>query len=262
MTKEQIEEIQAAFNKFQKSRERAYTPVINKALKFQVNQFIAAKLLGYTDTQALEFITSAKLYEALKPLYLDAGITYGAKHLTYLKRQKARMPIGFNQLMTDLLNNYFLVELLNTVEDITSYTKELIRNILLKAVPLGLSIGEITEQLQDIGFTYQRARTIARTETVTAANVGAMLSVKTTGLSLRKVWISATDNRTRRRPRDKYDHLHMNGVIVSYDELFNVSGDLMAQPGDRKHKANAGNIINCRCTIGFEPIRDKYGKLT
>ncbi|MBP6432962.1 MAG: hypothetical protein KA319_14465, partial [Ferruginibacter sp.] len=186
----------------------------------------------------------------------------GAKHLTYLKRQKARMPIGFNQLMTDLLNNYFLIELLNTVEDITGYTKELIRNILLKAVPLGLSIGEITEQLQDIGFTYQRARTIARTETVTAANVGAMLSVKTTGLSLRKVWISATDNRTRRRPRDKYDHLHMNGVIVSYDELFNVSGDLMAQPGDRKHKANAGNIINCRCTIGFEPIRDKYGKLT
>lgn len=261
MTKEQQKELWNTFNRFQKSRERQYTGIINKALKFQVNQFVAAKLLGYSDAQALDFVTSAKLLEALKPLYIDAGITYGAKHLAYLKRQKARMPIGFNELMNNLLNNYFLIELLNTVEDITFHTKELIRNILLKAVPLGLSITQITEQLQDVGFTYQRARTIARTETVTAANVGAMLAVKTTGLNLRKIWISAKDSRTRRRPRDKYDHLHMDGMVVGYDELFNASGELMAQPGDRKNGAKAGNIVNCRCTIGFEAIRDSLGRL-
>jgi hypothetical protein len=261
MTNEQQDELWRTFHRFQKSREKAYVPKINKALQFQINQFLAAKLLGYTDTQALDFVTSAPIYNVLKPLYLDAGITYGAKHLAYLKRQKARMPIGFNALMIELLNQYFNIDLLNTVEEITEYTRELIRNIFLKAIPLGLSISEITEQLQDISFTYNRSRLIARTETVIAANTGAMLAAQTTGLKLNKVWIAARDNRTRRIPRDKYDHLHMDGVTIPKEQPFTVTGELMMQPGDSKNGAKAGNICNCRCTIGFIPIRNKDGRL-
>lgn len=255
------DELWQTFHRFQKSREKEYGPKINKALKSQVNQFLDAKKLGYTDTQALDFVTSASIYNVLKPLYLDAGITYGAKHLAYLNRLKARMPIGFNALMTALLENYFLTELLNNVEEITAYTKDLIRNILIKALPLGLGISEITAQMQEAGFTYKRSRLIARTETVIAANTGAMLAAQTTGLKLNKVWIASRDNRTRRRPRDKYDHLHMDGVIVPKEQPFTVSGELMMQPGDSKNGAKAGNICNCRCTIGFIPIRNKDGRL-
>lgn len=253
MTKEQQRELWLAFNRFQKSREKMYYPKINKALRAQVQQFIDAK-----DVDA---ITSAGLYNVLKPLYMDAGITYGAKVLSYLKREKARQPIGFNKLMTDLINNFFRVDLLNMVENITAYTKELIRNILINAYPQGLSFDDIVKELKKLSFTAARARLIARTETVSAANTGANLAVKTTGIKHNKVWVSAQDNRTRRTPRDKFDHLHMNGVTIPEDEYFNVSSERMLYPGDRKHGATAGNICNCRCTHGYIGMRDSRGRL-
>jgi len=260
MTPEQSSHIWQTFNKFQKSREAFYGPKINKALKAQVKQFIAAKEAGFDDNTAFSRITSTQLYGLLKELYLDAGIVYGAKHLTYLRKEKARMPIGFNELLTRLMNNYFLVELLNTVEDITAYTRDKIRDIMIAAYAAGKSFTDITNEITATGFTANRARLIARTETVTAANQGAMFSVATTGLKLNKIWISAQDNRTRRRPRDKFDHLHMDGKLVGYEDPFNVDGEIMQQPGDRKHGASKGNIINCRCAVGFQPVREN-GKL-
>lgn len=260
MTPEQRKDIWRTFNKFQKSREKHYGPKINKALKAQVNQFLRAKEQGYDDHTALQQITSTNLYGLLKELYLDAGIVYGAKHLTYLRKEKARMPIGFNRLLTELMNNYFFTDLLNTVENITSFTRDKIRDVLIAAYAAGKSFSDITNELTATGFTQARARLIARTETVTAANQGAMFSVKTTGLKLNKVWISAQDNRTRRRPRDKFDHLHMDGKLIGYEDAFNVDGETMQQPGDRKHGASSGNICNCRCAVGFEPVREN-GKL-
>ncbi len=260
MLPEQRQEIWRTFNKFQKSREKYYGPKINKELKSQVNQFIKAKQQGKSDGDALNSISSAKLYTLLKELYLDAGIVYGAKHLTYLRKEKARMPIGFNRLLTQLMNEYFFTDLLNVVEDITTVTRNKIRDVLVAAYAAGRSFTDIANELTATGFTQARARLIARTETVTAANQGAMLSVKTTGLELNKVWISAKDNRTRRRPRDKFDHLHMDGKLVGYEDSFNVDGETMQQPGDRKNGASAGNICNCRCAVGFYPVREN-GKL-
>jgi hypothetical protein len=261
MTEDQQKEIWLQFHRFQKSRETIYTPKINRALRSQVKQFLDAKSYGYSDTDALQSITSESLLRALKPLYLDAGITYGSKHIAYLRTQKARMPIGFNALMTQLMEQYFQIDLLNTVENITAYTREKIRDILIAAYALGSSFTEISNELTAIGFTYQRARLIARTETVTAANTGAHIAAGTTGLELRKVWISAQDNRTRRRPRDKFDHLEMNGVTVGYNDLFQVSGERLVCPGDRKHNASAGNVCNCRCTQAYSPVRNSNGRL-
>ena len=214
MNEQETQDYWHTFHRFQKSREKTYSPKINNALKDQVNQFISAKRKGLTDTQALDKVTSYSLLSTLKPLYLDAGITYGAKTLTYIKRQKARMPIGFNELMIKLIEDYFNIELLNDVEDITQTTRDFIRNVMVEAYPLGLSFDDIVKQLQSPGFTAKRARLIARTETVTASNTGAMLAAKTTGLKYNKVWISAQDNRTRRVPRNQFDHLHMNGVTI------------------------------------------------
>ncbi len=248
------------FHSFQKSREKEYTPKINKALQAQVQQFINAKEFGHADSAALKHISSDRLYTVIKDLYLDAGIVYGAKHLAYLKRQKARMPIGFNKLMTELMNEYFRIDLLNLVEDLTTFTRQKIQEVLTDAYAIGSSYSEIVKELVSDTFTKARARLIARTETVTASNQGAMFAVKTTGLKLNKVWISAQDNRTRRHPRDKFDHLDMDGKLIGYEDAFNVDGEILQQPGDRKHGATAGNICNCRCAIGFEPVREN-GKL-
>jgi hypothetical protein len=253
MTQQQQDELWQYFNRFQKSREKTYTPKINKALKAQVKQYI--------DSKSIDAITSGGLYDTLKPLYLDAGINYGAKVISYLKQQKARRPIGFNRLMIELINQYFQIDLLNTVETITFNTKELIKNVLIESYAIGSSFNEIVAKITSPSFTAIRARLIARTETVIASNTGANLAVKTTGVRHNKVWISATDNRTRRTPRDKFDHLHMKGITIPDTDLFNVSGELMMYPGDTKHGATAGNICNCRCTHGYIGIRDKNGRL-
>jgi hypothetical protein len=94
-------------------------------------------------------------------------------------------------------------------------------------------------------------------------NTGAMLSAATSRVVMDKVWISAQDNRTRRLPRDNYDHLHMKGKQVPYDGVFIVpstqSIDLMSYPGDSA--GSAGNVIQCRCTVAFVPKRDASGNL-
>lgn len=261
MTTAQQRELSQTFSRFLKRRERLYVGQINKALRSQVNQYLAARRAGYSDSGALQSITSAELYKVLKSLYLEAGITYGAKVVAQLRTQKARMPIGFNDLMTQLMNQYFQIDLLNIVEGLTTYTREKIRDILIAAYAAGSSFTEIANELTAVGFTYQRAKLITRTETVTASNTGAHIAAGTTGLELRKVWISARDNRTRRRPRDKYDHLNMNGQVVGYNDKFTVSGEIMLHPGDRKNGAKAGNICNCRCTTGYEAVRGADGRV-
>src|SRR6187399_1140889 len=103
MTPDERIQLWHEFNRFQKSREKYYAPKINKALKAQVQHFIDGKSHGLTDVQAISEISSLPLYEVLKPLYIDAAINFGRRHLIYLKREKARTPIGFNKLITDLM---------------------------------------------------------------------------------------------------------------------------------------------------------------
>jgi uncharacterized protein with gpF-like domain len=127
----------------------------------------------------------------------------------------------------------------------------------------GLGEDEIVRNLRESNLTNARARLITRTETGRAMNTGAMLSAATSKVIMDKVWISAQDNRTRRLPRDNYDHLHMKGKQVPYDGVFIVpstqSIDLMSYPGDSA--GSAGNVCNCRCTVAFVPKRDASGNL-
>ena len=107
---------------------------------------------------------------------------------------------------------------------------------------------DIVKALTALDFTRIRARLIARTESTTASNQAATFAAQQNGAT-KKIWISAKDNRTRRRPRNATDHLHADGQEVGINDYFIVSGELMMQPGDKK--ASAGNVCNCRCTVAF-----------
>ena len=121
---------------------------------------------------------------------------------------------------------------------------------------------EIIKLLRTSGITNYRAELIARTETARSANVGSMVGAMSTGLVTVKEWIAANDNRTRRMPRDANDHLHMDGVKIPIDQKFEVRAkeyiDFMLHPGDST--AHAGNVCNCRCTLGYEAVRGSDGK--
>jgi uncharacterized protein with gpF-like domain len=148
-------------------------------------------------------------------------------------------------------------------EGITDTTKEQIRSFLIQAQEQNLTTQQSIALLRTSGITNFRAELIARTETGRAANIGSVVGAVSTGLVTVKEWIATQDSRTRRIPRDQTDHLHLDGVKVPIDATFTVKGikyiDLMLHPCDSS--AHAGNVCNCRCTLGYEAQRDGSGKL-
>lgn len=260
MTADEKYQYWLTFHRFQQSREKYFAPHIYKAIRSQYNTFLHAYKAGLRADLALLKISSAPIIQVLKPLYLDAGKVYGAKVRSYLNAQKSRSPIGFNERMVALMQAYFNADILNTSEGITDTTRDLIQAVFSQAVEMGWGIDDIIKQLEYTELSRTRARLIARTETVTAANQGAMFAAKDTGLLLNKEWLATYDNRTR------HDHMRVNGQTVAIDKPFSVGGYDMMQPGDKGGKDGtptvpAKEICNCRCTTLFLPLRDGHGKL-
>lgn len=138
-----------------------------------------------------------------------------------------------------------------------------ILDILEEGIATGKAIPEISREIQNLigssSFYRWQAMRIARTESTAAANWGAIQSGSGTGLVLDKVWISSNNERTRRTPPDKFDHLVMDGIKTEQEGFFDVQGDNLEFPGDPR--GQAGNIINCRCAVSLVPRRDANGRL-
>jgi len=81
---------------------------------------------------------------------------------------------------------------------------------------------------------------IARTETMTSVNFGQQVVYESEGVK-QKEWTATQDERTRP------DHLDADAQVVAIDEAFTVGGQQLEYPGDPR--GDAGNVINCRCTI-------------
>ena len=104
----------------------------------------------------------------------------------------------------------------------------------------------------------QRATTIARTETLRAANLGAELSMRQAQdeglfgeLELRRFWLDTNDAKTR--PEHK-EVPRLNPQGVALDEPFVYPGGrTIARPGDPN--AEASMTINCRCTVVYRLVR-------
>lgn len=264
MNQQQKLEYWQTFNNFQQSREKKYAPAISRILTEQKKEFIQQfKEQGY-----ITKLNALPLRRLITDLYFDAAITFGAKVLTAIKRAsveqkslevKRRMPIGFNARMQFLIEQYFGLDFLNMSEDITQTTKDILTKVLIQAQADGLGFDDIVRQLESTELSKKRARLIARTETVSAANSGAMLSAKESGIMVQKIWIATRDARTR------HDHRMVETGAIGIDEYFNVGGYQMAQPGDRggkdgRLKVPAKEICNCRCTVAFQPVRDSAGR--
>jgi hypothetical protein len=254
------QQLRTDFRKFQQRREMLWAPKINKALRQQVKYFIDVYGLNPPNTDHI-LIDPTPVYDVLHKLYIDAGVTWGAKTWSTLPKLpapsvKARMPIGLSEFLIQAITDYFDIELLNDVQDITDTTRKVLIEALKKATAQGLGVDDTVKLMY--ATTPERARLIARTETVTAANKGAALAAEATGLVLQKTWIAATDNRTRP------DHAEVNGTVIDFEEAFIVGGYPMQQPGDRGTQGNATpakEVCNCRCTVGYQGKRDANGRL-
>ena len=156
---------------------------------------------------------------------------------------------------------------------ITGSSKEeavkIIKAVLQQGAEEGLGIPQLSRLLRDQLneqwgkiSTYRAAR-IARTEVVSASNLGSLMGAEQSGVPLMKVWLSTRDSRTRRDtaggrykpgPFDHYGKFPAgpDGEMVGLKEKFVKTGESLNHPGDPA--GSAGNTINCRCTQYFEPI--------
>jgi len=239
-----------------------YSPKFKKELQKQVDT--------YCRTQDYNAISDKSLKKTIKQLHIALGTKMGLIAEKDVKKgaKGAYFPMETKSAKTDLFA-YVIIRYLETkgldqlAADITDTTKEQIRNFLIKGQEQNLTMPEIIALLRTSGITNYRAELIARTETARSANIGSMVGAMSTGLVTVKEWIAAKDNRTRRIPRDANDHLHMDGVQLPIDQKFVVPAktyiDNMLHPGDST--AHAGNVCNCRCTLGYEAVRGSDGKL-
>ena len=241
---------------------KTYSPKFKKELQRQVDT--------YCDTQDLNAISDKKIKKTIQNLHIAMGVKMAQiAEKNVSKSVKGYYgPEEFKSKQTDLFTYLMLAYLeqkgLNRVaKEITQTTKNQIQQYLMKSVEEGLTMQETIKLLRTAGITDYRAEMIARTETGKAANYGSMIGTAATGLVTMKEWIATKDARTRRVPPDSFDHFHMDGIKVAYDEKFNVKTkyggfEQMLHPCDPS--GSAGDVINCRCTLGYEAVRGEDGK--
>ena len=236
-----------------------YREAVYNAIRDQINYFADNYANGVTVTD----LPTKPLIKALRKLYEDAGV----QNALYVRQQIRRsIRKGFDsptEKLQWMVNEYYRQNLLTqAVQPITNTTKKQIAQVLEQANKEGWGVKKTVAALKKTDITKARAELIVRTETLKAANAGAMLSAAELDIAVNKRWISAQDDRTRRIPRNQYDHLHMNGRETGYNDAFIVpstkSIDAMQYPGDPT--ASAGNVCNCRCTVAFVPILDSVGQ--
>lgn len=241
---------------------KTYSPKFKKELQRQVDT--------YCDTQDLNAISDKKIKKTIQNLHIAMGVKMAQiSEKNVSKSVKGYYgPEEFKSKQTDLftyLMLYYLEQkgLDKVSKEITETTKNQIQQYLAKSFEEGLSTQETIKLLRTAGITDYRAEMIARTETGKAANYGSMIGTAATGLVTMKEWIATKDARTRRVPPDSFDHFHMDGIKVAYDEKFNVKTkyggfEQMLHPCDPS--GSAGDVINCRCTLGYEAVRGEDGK--
>lgn len=139
----------------------------------------------------------------------------------------------------------------HNVKHISETTRAAVKSVIQRAIDEEWGIPETARALSELydGFKSRRAVLIARTEVVAASNAGAYFAARQLGVPMRKRWIATLDERTRDW------HADAHGQERDIDEPFEVHGELLMFPGDATLGASAENIIQCRCTVGFEYVR-------
>jgi hypothetical protein len=242
---------------------KTYSPKFKKELQKQVDT--------YCRTQNYNAISDKAIKKTIQQLHLAMGVKMAQISSKVVKRSVKGIyeALEVKSAETDLFA-YTILKYLETqgldqlASDITNTTKEQIRRYLIQSAEQNLTLPESIVLLRGAGITDYRAELIARTETGRAANIGSMVGATSTGLVTVKEWIAAKDNRTRRIPRDQFDHLNMDGTKIPMDATFKLQNkkggfDLMLHPCDSS--GSAGDVCNCRCTLGYEAQRDRNGKL-
>lgn len=124
-----------------------------------------------------------------------------------------------------------------------------IKRAINQSIVQGESIQDMAERVQvALEKNMNRAVRIARTETtgiMGEARMDVLMEAKEKGVRMVKVWMAASDNRTRD------DHADLDGKEVGLEEEFGFG---LMFPGDQH--APVEQVVNCRCAMAARIIED------
>ena len=208
------------------------------------------------------------IMDAMTDMYREIAVKFGNASFRAVRMvtQKAADPFGLNDTWVREVLRFLGLYGLELAVDMTETTKSRMIDIIQRGMMMGWSVDRMADEMMTEGDRYSeiRARRIARTEVMRASNYATMKGAEEVGFEMDKMWIATRDSRTRRFPRQNFDHWDMDGKQVPMNAPFESADKfgrpLLANfPGDPQ--APAGFTINCRCTIGFIPKRDQFGRL-
>lgn len=173
----------------------------------------------------------------VEPVFTEATIAFGEAQADL---------IGINYFPDDPQTSVYINERVGTkITGITENTRNAVRKTLGEGILAGESMSDLEGRIRDYFRQSRRgrARTIARTETVAAANYGALTGMRQGSID-KKMWLSSRDERVRDTHKPETG---MDGQIVGVNDNFiSPSGATGPFPGDM---STAAETINCRCTI-------------
>ena len=199
-----------------------------------------------------EWVRNYILYDSSTYRIMIEGITYELSEEMMLLTGEST----FIDLDVDTDFNMQDGQLLRWLEKRSRREAELIQGVSDDKVIMNLwdlvyegqySIDKAAESLMnEFAFSESRARTIARTEIITAGRSGQYFADVQSGMVKGKKWMAAQQERTRE------GHREADGQVVAIDEPFYVANgkgqvEPLLFPGDSSYDASASNIINCRC---------------
>jgi hypothetical protein len=260
--------------KLHKEYEAYAYPIIKKALDDQtgaVADFVNEDNFDNIELYIQFLVQQKPLYNGLEKIYTKVGVSAATFSYDWIrnsvpKTKKDFIIDFFNAAWYEEMVNYFRLIGGTKVQGIDNTTKDIINNLLANILGQNLSRREqaklFEETLNDPAFNRARSLVIARTESTTAANHGINVGARSSDYEVQKFWINTKDKRTR------LSHLAMTQDRIGLNQFFtlrnpktNVITEMM-YPGDvgtALNKIPAAEVVNCRCVMATEAIKDADG---
>ena len=222
---------------------------IRREMAAQYRASAMAFMDGYTDP----LVDGERLTTALSALIRDSYQEAGQRTARAIQEAVGRAgkrAVPMDPAFEQELDRYIRVYAAAKVVEIDATTRSRIAGIVRQGIAEGWTNRETAAAIRQLGAVDSmfRARTIARTESHSAAMAGNLESAAETGVVKAKLWFHAEDERVRDGVESEFDHTGVEPAQL--EEPFIVSGERLMHPGDPA--GSPGNIINCRCGLGYE----------